>query len=1099
MTVAGSTDRPFVGRVAERESLAAHIVAARGGSGRVVLVRGESGVGKTRLVEESVTAVAPASVLWGRCQEMEGAPAFWPWVQALRTYALATPPERLRAALGDDAPLIARLVPAVATRCPGVSAASEETLDPEAARFRLFDAVTMFLRAVVGTELLVVVLDDLHWADNESLLLLAFVARELRDQRLLVLGTYRETELRQAAAAARVLGDLARSSHRLTLSGLTGDDVAQYVLAACGRAPAPETVEAILRATEGNAFFVTEVVQLLLARGQLDASAVRSSSLDLPAGVQEVIRRRIEPLSAETRRVLGAAAVIGREFEIGVLARIVALPADAVFFELASAVHLGAIEEVAERPGAFRFSHALLQETLATDLGSTVRAELHRAAGAALEAVHGEALDPVLGDIARHYFEAAPLGTLPQAIEFATRAGQHAFAQLGYEEAAGHFERALQASRGAAVSPDTRLSILLPLGTAQQAAGDAEGARATLIEAAQLARDLGYGHIFPLALTLAPGVETGTVDWTLIRLLEEAVELVGSRDGHRRTILLAQLARSLYFADATRRHAYSEEALTIARRRDDDVGLLAALRARQLALWEPGEAMQRRDIGREILELAGRVRDPLLLGEALGWHILDHLELADMPAVHDGLRRYRELAAVCRLPSVRWHVTVVEGTLAQLAGRLDDARRLARRALGLLTPSLHNNVAMFFGVQSFMIRAEEGRLGEIEPFVKLAAERGTTLPIWHTAHALVHIALGRMEAAHEVLADLAKGGFRDLPRDGNLLGTYANLAMICTLLDAPRFAGPLAPLLAPHADSVVILATTVGCLGSTARYAGLLAHVLGELDPAIAHFEAALATNERIGALPLLAHTQHELARSLRARGKRGDRERAAKLDAEAAETAARLGLVALQHDLAAGDTAPRATVQVPPGPAPGSAQRTARLSHEGDVWTVACDGELTRLKDSKGLAYLLQLLRHPGHEFHALDLGGAENLRAGDAGEMLDADARRAYKARLGELRDELQEAEELNDIGRAARLREEMEMLADELSRASGLGGRSRKAGSDAERARLNVTRAVRKVVRKIEAGCPLLGRHLDRSVQTGLFCAYQPDPTYPIEWEL
>ena len=185
MPVSGPTERPFVGRVAEREGLAAHIAAARGGSGRVVLVRGEPGVGKTRLVEESVAAVAPARVLWGRCQEMEGAPAFWPWVQVLRAYALATPPEQLRAELGDDAPLIARLVPAVATRCPGASLASEETLDPEAARFRLFDAVTMFLRAVVGMEPLVVVLDDLHWADNESLLLLAFVGRFPSKQRWL--------------------------------------------------------------------------------------------------------------------------------------------------------------------------------------------------------------------------------------------------------------------------------------------------------------------------------------------------------------------------------------------------------------------------------------------------------------------------------------------------------------------------------------------------------------------------------------------------------------------------------------------------------------------------------------------------------------------------------------------------------------------------------------------------------------------------------------------------------------------------------------------------------------------------------------------------
>ena len=193
MAVVGPTDRPFVGRVAERELLAGHIATAQGGSGRVVVVRGEPGVGKTRLVEEAVAGVAPGRVLWGRCQEMEGAPAYWPWIQALRAYVAATPPERLRAELGDDGPQVARLVPSICARCPDIVAATDETLDPEAARFRLFDAVTMFLRTIARTELLVIVLDDLHWADNESLLLLTFVARELREQRLLVLGTYRET------------------------------------------------------------------------------------------------------------------------------------------------------------------------------------------------------------------------------------------------------------------------------------------------------------------------------------------------------------------------------------------------------------------------------------------------------------------------------------------------------------------------------------------------------------------------------------------------------------------------------------------------------------------------------------------------------------------------------------------------------------------------------------------------------------------------------------------------------------------------------------------------------------------------------------------
>src|SRR5262245_25306770 len=221
MPVVGLTDRPFVRRVAEREALTAHVAAAQQGEGRVMLVSGEPGVGKTRLVEEAVARVAPGRVLWGRCQEIEGAPAFWPWIQALRAYAHATPGEQLRRELGDGAAELVRLIPSIRTRCPDVAAAADQTLDPEAARFRLFDAVIIFLRTVAATELLVIVFDDLHWADNESLLLLAFVARELHHQRLLVLGTYRAAELGQAAPAARALGDLARASHRLGLAGLT--------------------------------------------------------------------------------------------------------------------------------------------------------------------------------------------------------------------------------------------------------------------------------------------------------------------------------------------------------------------------------------------------------------------------------------------------------------------------------------------------------------------------------------------------------------------------------------------------------------------------------------------------------------------------------------------------------------------------------------------------------------------------------------------------------------------------------------------------------------------------------------------------------------
>src|SRR5262249_32117008 len=231
-------------------------------------------------------------------------------------------------------------------------------------------------------------------------------------------------------------------------------------------------------------------------------------------------------------------------------------------------------------------------------------------------------------------------------------------------------------------------------------------------------------------------------------------------------------------------------------------------------------------------------------------------EPPDMAVVHDPLRRYRELAAACRLPHVRWHVTVVEGALAQLAGRLADARHLAQGALDLLAPSPRNNVQQFFLVQSFLICREEGRLAELEALVSWAAERTVSSPIWRATLAVLHAELGRTDAARQMLTDLGTGGFGDTPLAGSVLGTYAGLAEVCALIDAPGFAARLLPLLAPYVDAVIVVGYAAGCLGSAARYAGLLAHTLGQLDEAIVYYETALATNERIGALPQRTHPQ---------------------------------------------------------------------------------------------------------------------------------------------------------------------------------------------------------------------------------------------------
>ena len=439
------------------------------------------------------------------------------------------------------------------------------------------------------------------------------------------------------------------------------------------------------------------------------------------------------------------------------------------------------------------------------------------ARGVALETLHAGALDPILGELAHHWFEAAPLGTLPRAIECATLAGHRAFAQLGYEEAAGHFERALQASRGGAVDATTRLQLLVVFGQAQQAAGDDEGARATLIEAAQLARDLGDATMFASAVALAgaSGSETGTVDVTVIGLLEDAIREAGPGDSRRRAFLLAQLSRSLYFADAERRLECSAEALAVARRLHDELVLLTALQARHFALWEPGTVAERRTIGAEELALAEGVGHPLGIAEEYAWRILDHPSSA-IPDVEETMRRYRDLAARGRLPRVRWHASLVETAPRSWPGA---SRRRSGASHRPAPPAERRNN------RPVLRRAA------------LPSLRGARSARGDPAH-------GRPGGrARDEPADLARGAgaaLRDARRDGRrakiartargtrLRGlaarrqSHGHVGAPRGGLRAPRRAalgGMLLPMVAAHTDGVIVIATTVTL--ARRRYAGL--------------------------------------------------------------------------------------------------------------------------------------------------------------------------------------------------------------------------------------------------------------------------------------
>ncbi|HEY2637690.1 MAG TPA: AAA family ATPase, partial [Solirubrobacteraceae bacterium] len=561
---------PFVGRQRERAELSGALAGALTGDGSLLLLTGESGIGKTRLAREVADEAAArgAAVLWGAAWDAGGAPAFWPWMQAIRELLVATDEDDLRSDLGPGAAYVAQIVGDVRERVPGLAPAP--ALDSDAARFTAFDATATFLRAAAARRPLLVVLDDLHAADVPSVVLLGFLARGLHGARILLLGTYREREavgeVGEALAAARPAG------RTLALRGLEPDDVAVLV-AAQAEGPAPDRlVRRVHALTEGNPLFVDEVTRLLAAEGGLEAGSGR---IPLPDGVRDTIRRRLAPLSAPARASLTLAAVIGTQFGLETLVHAAGADRAGVLGHLDEALAAGLVED--DGVGSYRFTHALVRETLYDDLSARRRIELHGAVGAALAELHGDRADAALSGLAHHFLQAAPGGGAERAVDYAGRAGDAAMEVLAYERAAEHYRGALAATHLLAPDPALRASLHERLGEALMRAGDLAGGREALGEAATIARRTGDSELLARAAlgTAAWGLSTGLVDEQhLAPLLEQALARLGPGDSALRARVQSRLAAALYWSDDPAfRATLADEAIAMARRVGDPATL----------------------------------------------------------------------------------------------------------------------------------------------------------------------------------------------------------------------------------------------------------------------------------------------------------------------------------------------------------------------------------------------------------------------------------------------------------------------------------------------------------------------------------------------
>ena len=424
----------FVGREEETQELRAALASVFSGEGKVVLLTGEPGIGKTRLAEELATyaRLRNAQVLWGRCHERAGQPSYWPWVQAIRSYAHTRDLQALESDLGSGAADIAQVVTEIRDRLPGL--ATPPALDPEQARFRLFDSITTFLKNSSNSEPLVIVLDDVQWADEASLLLLQFLAQEIRSSRVLIICTVRDTELDRDQPAARVLAELTKEpvTISIVLTGLTTKEITQFVELSTGKAAAPGLASALFKQAEGNPFVTSEIVKLLASDGRLDEGATSMSwSVAIPDGVRAVVTRRLEHLPKPCRDFLASAAVVGRAFELRVVERASGVSVEAAIDALDEAASARLVEEIEEGTGHYQFSHAITRDTLYQDQPASKRLELHRSVGECLESIYGTESPSHIGQLAYHFAEAAKAGTAEKAVAYARNAGGRARGRLG--------------------------------------------------------------------------------------------------------------------------------------------------------------------------------------------------------------------------------------------------------------------------------------------------------------------------------------------------------------------------------------------------------------------------------------------------------------------------------------------------------------------------------------------------------------------------------------------------------------------------------------------------------------------------------------------
>jgi hypothetical protein len=895
----------MVGRAAEQALLARAWTRVKAGERQVLLVSGEPGIGKTRLVTETARAAHAdgGTVLLGSCDEDVGLP-YRPFVEALRHYVVHAPQDVLAAHVRAHKGELVRLVPELAERVPDLP--KPQVAEAETERYLLFEAATGLLSAGSEQQPIVLVLEDLHWAGTPELLLLKHVVRSSMPRHLLVLATYRESELTRTHPLTAVLADLHRETNveRIALHGLDDAAVVALVTATAGHDLAQNGValaHALHAETEGSPFFIGEILRHLAESGAIFQEGGQwtfkgdVAGLGIPEGVKQVIGRRLTRLSEPTNKVLSLASVIGRQFDLALLTRLGELSEDATLDALDEAIAAGLVAEVPRNPDHFSFSHALIRATLYEELSAARRARLHRRVGEALEELTGTDPSARIDELAHHWLAATQVSDQAKAVRYARQAGERALAGLAFEEAAAHYERAL-----AVLEPRDRdgerlrCDLLLALGDAQRRAGNAEY-RETVAKAVEVARALGDGERLALATIghARPGgyfANANTVDQGLIALYEEANRGVADADTIVRARIMAQLAVELiYHPQRDRRLELVHEALAVARKAGDRHGLAAVLNSALFAINDPMTLQQRRVLSAELSELAREVGGLELQHFAANHGVGVLLESGDIGGAERALQLFQRTARELRQPFYEWQAQLARAMWAIMRGE-PDAEQEAFAALEIGTAGGQPDAAMLSGVQLYMIRADQGRLVELTDAVRTNVAAMPHISPWRASLTLLYCETDRLAEAREEMATLSAGGF-SFPLNWAWVAGMRGLADACEQTGDAAAAAILYEQLRPVADQVYTLCNVLLCCGSFHYPCAVLAACLRRWAEAEHHCEAAMAMNERLGARPWVVRTRRAWASMLLDRNAPGDAARARDLIAAGRAEAEQLGM----------------------------------------------------------------------------------------------------------------------------------------------------------------------------------------------------------------